>query len=563
MAIWSICVATGYKDRNLSGVLEDVKRIFCNQTYEVLIHFDGFEPDHHQLDAASYFPPQVNVKLMSFPSNLGWIQGRNKLAQEATGDYLVFLDDDLEELSIDLLDVENIFREDNVPRIVALRGKLSATNDSKGKAPAGWDKGKAQMTNVIDLEGLSIIRKREFLDAGGFANPSFGINAHEGINLTFALAAMHGPRSCVYSTAISAKHPVRESLMTERNSAPSALTSNLKISATDFSYYFDDLPKFKYELKLQEKISAAVVMLAPTKLAGLGIAENLYDEAQRLNIEIHIIPERLDSLEEGHETENEASGRNGIVLHKLKIGESEAEALLRVIKHLESDYVIFRDTETWYFPYSLTCQIGLLSGNPETDLFINPLFVKGIAGEVDTLGSHFNSKNSLLVKIAQAPRAILAATTISRRSVLRVTHDEDQINSLEDWLFSLAVRATKVEFNYEPVGLMRSSLPLTSELGLRSRIKAALERELKADIDQNLMVEVAHTSAELTQYLAKGHLSAGDKKLEEHKVVTNLDIVNSLSWRITRPLRALDRAGVVSNMIRKVEKKFQGRMHSN
>jgi tetratricopeptide (TPR) repeat protein len=97
--------------------------------------------------------------------NFGCSGARNLGARAARGSLLIFIDDDgfIEDLAIERL-IENITEHD----ALAVRGRVRPKSESRSELPRNYDLGDDVIYSVPNAEGISIWRRQEFLDHGGF-----------------------------------------------------------------------------------------------------------------------------------------------------------------------------------------------------------------------------------------------------------------------------------------------------------------------------------------------------------------------------------------------------------
>lgn len=110
-----------------------------------------------------------DVRLLSEPENLGCAPGRNVIASAATGEFLLFLDDDGEIRAADTVTrLVEALRSDERAGVVSM-GLLNAVSDE----PTGWRRtlGRLPYTcyHASFAGGASLHRAQAFHDAGGYS----------------------------------------------------------------------------------------------------------------------------------------------------------------------------------------------------------------------------------------------------------------------------------------------------------------------------------------------------------------------------------------------------------
>jgi glycosyltransferase involved in cell wall biosynthesis len=141
----------------------------------VLVDNGGLHSVRDQL--AEYVDTEVRMK-----GNVRLCRARNTAAAIASGDTLVFLDDD-GIVAEDYLANATAYFED--PSVVAVRTRIQADDHPLFTALAAhYDRGGEPLEDCLVTEGSSLIRRDDYITAGGFAESLAG---HEGIDLTYRL----------------------------------------------------------------------------------------------------------------------------------------------------------------------------------------------------------------------------------------------------------------------------------------------------------------------------------------------------------------------------------------
>ena len=143
------------------------------------------------LDMASDPPiePHAGVRWLRSDSNVGVTAGRNRLAQEATGDVLVFLDDDAVFLTAPVERLRTAFATDETLGAVAFRvrraGGLHASLEHPFRG-AGPEPARATPSECTYFVGCGYAMRREaHLGAGGYDDRFF--YSTEEVDLSFRL----------------------------------------------------------------------------------------------------------------------------------------------------------------------------------------------------------------------------------------------------------------------------------------------------------------------------------------------------------------------------------------
>jgi GT2 family glycosyltransferase len=128
-----------------------------------------------------------DVRLVELPDNVGCAPGRNRIAREARGDLLLFLDDDGELRSPDIVS-KCVAAAERDPRVgVVSMGLLNAVTDE----PTGWRRSMGQLPYACYHAGFAggacLVRRRAFEEAGGYPEAFAGFG--EEFDLTVRLYA--------------------------------------------------------------------------------------------------------------------------------------------------------------------------------------------------------------------------------------------------------------------------------------------------------------------------------------------------------------------------------------
>lgn len=163
-------------ERMLAGLEDQTDRQF-----ETIVVDNGNEWSVESVVADSRFVDRY----VALDRNRGVTVARNLGAARATGDLLVFLDDDA------IPDAEFVAahrRAHDHLDIVAARGKVRAKTDSIYNALATWyDLGDETFSFLLNIEGNTSIDADTFEAVGGFDDRLTGRAGHEGVELTHRL----------------------------------------------------------------------------------------------------------------------------------------------------------------------------------------------------------------------------------------------------------------------------------------------------------------------------------------------------------------------------------------
>ena len=129
--------------------------------------------------------PQVRV--VELPENIGCTRGRNRIAEDAAGEFLLFLDDDGELRAPDIV-TKCVAAAERDPRVgVVSMGLLNAVTDE----PTGWRRTLGRLPyacyHASFAGGACLMRRRAFADAGGYPDAFTGFG--EEFDLTVRLYA--------------------------------------------------------------------------------------------------------------------------------------------------------------------------------------------------------------------------------------------------------------------------------------------------------------------------------------------------------------------------------------
>lgn len=127
------------------------------------------------------------VRMLDLPENIGCTPGRNRIAREARGELLLFLDDDGELRATDIVS-KCVAATERDPRVgVVSMGLLNAATDE----PTGWRRTLGRLPyacyHASFAGGACLMRRRAFDEAGGYPEAFTGFG--EEFDLTVRLYA--------------------------------------------------------------------------------------------------------------------------------------------------------------------------------------------------------------------------------------------------------------------------------------------------------------------------------------------------------------------------------------
>ena len=140
-----------------------------------------------------------NVKVLRLGENLGVGVARNFAINEATGNGVIFIDDDG---LTNQRSVEALISLYEMAGATAVRGRV-VSRDGREGAPEHYNPGPRIVQRFCDIEGLSIWRKSELMRVGKFDPILFG---HEGVELTARLYVLNGPDAFLYQPNAVLQH---------------------------------------------------------------------------------------------------------------------------------------------------------------------------------------------------------------------------------------------------------------------------------------------------------------------------------------------------------------------
>lgn len=173
----SLCILCHDRPEELTAALESVD---AKSWDEVVI-----------LDMASdpAIPPIQGVRWLRSDSNIGVTAGRNRLAQEATGDILVFLDDDAVFLTAPVERLRSAFAADRTLGAVAFRVRRAAGAHASLEHPfrgAGPESARATSSECTYFVGCGYaMRRQAHVGTGGYDDRFF--YSTEEVDLSFRL----------------------------------------------------------------------------------------------------------------------------------------------------------------------------------------------------------------------------------------------------------------------------------------------------------------------------------------------------------------------------------------
>lgn len=186
-ASYSIIIVTYQESEDFYSLLNLLSKYQEKPGFEIII------VNNIGIDIADKISNHLsNFKYLNPGFNYGCSGGRDVGAHYANGDYILFIDDDgiLGENA-----VENMISCIESTNALTCRGKVvPKTADSI--AGGNYHKGEAVTLSIPDAEGISIWRRKEFLEFGGF-DPL--LSGHEGLNLCLKMYPFHGPQAFIYT----------------------------------------------------------------------------------------------------------------------------------------------------------------------------------------------------------------------------------------------------------------------------------------------------------------------------------------------------------------------------
>ncbi|MDQ6946806.1 MAG: glycosyltransferase [Actinomycetota bacterium] len=175
---FSLCILCHDRPAELTDALRSAEGLSWR---EVVVLDMGSEP---------LIPPRTGVTWLRFDSNVGVTAGRNHLVGKATGDVLVFLDDDAVFVSSPLEKLQEIFEADPTLGAVAFRVRRREGDDRSLEHPfRGAGRRKRDPATASDCAYFVgcgyAIRRRAHLDVGGYDDRYF--YSTEEVDLSFRL----------------------------------------------------------------------------------------------------------------------------------------------------------------------------------------------------------------------------------------------------------------------------------------------------------------------------------------------------------------------------------------
>ena len=187
---YSIIVLLYQRHSDLAQALSRLSRYSDRPEFELIFVNNG---DFVEQEILSQHFRQFRWINVGF--NYGCSGGRNLGARVARGKFLIFVDDDglIEDLAIENL-IETIVQHD----ALAVRGRVCPKSHLRAEV-SHYDLGDEIVYSVPNTEGISIWRRQEFLDDGGFDTLLAG---GEGLALWSRMYKSHGPEgiSCIHLT---------------------------------------------------------------------------------------------------------------------------------------------------------------------------------------------------------------------------------------------------------------------------------------------------------------------------------------------------------------------------
>ena len=192
---YSIIVLLYQRHSDLSQALSRLARYSDRPEFELIFVNNG---DFVAQEMLSHHFRQFRWINVGF--NYGCSGGRNLGARAARGKFLIFVDDDgfIEDLAIENL-IETIVQHD----ALAVRGRVCPKSNLRAEV-SHYDLGNEVTYSVPTTEGISIWRRKEFLDEGGFDALLAG---GEGLALWSKMYKSHGlQRHFLYTPYATLRH---------------------------------------------------------------------------------------------------------------------------------------------------------------------------------------------------------------------------------------------------------------------------------------------------------------------------------------------------------------------
>jgi len=166
----------------------------------VLVDNGGLEPVRHLF--AEYVDLELRMR-----GNVRLCRARNAAVAWANGDLVAFVDDDGRLRDDYLKNVLPYFRSEAV---VGIRSRIVADEHPYLTALAAhYDRGPEPVEDCLVTEGSSVLRRKAYLEAGGFAESLAG---HEGIDLTFRLKRCNPDARVLYAPDVVMAHDYFDSV---------------------------------------------------------------------------------------------------------------------------------------------------------------------------------------------------------------------------------------------------------------------------------------------------------------------------------------------------------------
>ena len=187
----------------LGDCLRSVRRAerYLEGAVEIVVVDNGHVQDHpDELDG-------LWDHWIESPRNLGPSRGRNLGARAASAAIVAFIDDDA---TVDPAYFQNALPYFGDPSVVGLRGRVRSRRHPLYTAVAShYDRGPVVVDDALITEGASLLRRRAFLEAGGFPE---NVDGHEGIELTYRLLRHSPDDSTLYAPDVVLEHDYAVSL---------------------------------------------------------------------------------------------------------------------------------------------------------------------------------------------------------------------------------------------------------------------------------------------------------------------------------------------------------------
>lgn len=521
-----ICVAIGPNRAAEPNFLNQLEQQVIEQPREIgLILF--FDANRASLDVKKRIEERGvwnEVKVLGSHAGIGWINARNVMAASSNADLLIFLDDDLSFVEID-------FDEIQINTGPDFSGSSGTLINEEGALKSGLSHWKREPGKIspIDTEGLSVISRERFLSVGGFGSPAPNAPAHEGLDLSFKLALEFGFRSLRKRGFIHGGH--KASFLKSRSEVPGFVHFPNRIGIREINIIFRIVADFYDRLSPEPSSVVTTTALFTVKNTSFwlqNIIENIQRQTMTPDQVVIIIDDDYPTSKAQELFASQCPEINFSIIANPRSG--RGAALNLGVREATEDYILIFDADDYYLPDRVKDTVSFIRSQKT-----NPDWIPSLA--------LLNNGDSLSLW----PRKV----TESRDEIARILGSGNSPFSFPGFAFRNRIGvweefsetlSSAVDFDWYLRNLDKAKC--VSGLNMITHVY----RPGPDSITNRLQIK-QYANAKVRGFLSGYAFRSLKKKQryqrnQDNQLIANMEleeIMNSKSWKITAPLRALYR----------------------